>query len=413
MNLFSVLKLGASNLTANKMRSVLTMLGIIIGIGAVIVVISVGAGAQSLITNQIKSIGSNLIGILPGGSDENGPPATVMGIIITTLTLEDAESLAVKANVPHAVALAPYVRGVGTVSWRNKDVDTSFLGTTSEVVDVEDLKTDMGRFLLPEESGSIARSAVLGSEVSQNLFGGADPIGQDIKIKQETFKVVGVLAKRGVTGFVNQDDQVYVPVRSAQKLLLGINYLNFIRVKVDEGTYVDQTSEDIKMILRYRHRISDPAQDDFSVQSQQQGLNAMMKITDALKLFLAAIAAVSLIVGGIGIMNIMLIVVNERIREIGLRKAVGATYAAIMRQFLTESALISFLGGIAGIIAGVLISVLVAAVANYLGYSWDLVVSWQSVALASLVAITVGLVFGIYPANKAAKLSVIEALRYE
>lgn len=413
MNIYSVLKLSLGNLTANKMRSALTMLGIIIGIGAVIVVVSVGAGAQSLITNQIKGIGSNLIGILPGGSDENGPPATVMGIIITTLTLDDAEALASKASVPHAVASAPYVRGVGTVSWRNKNTDTSFLGTTSDVAEVEDLKMGTGRFLSPEESKSVARAAVLGYAVSENLFGGADPIGQDIKIKQESFKVVGVLEKRGVTGFVNQDDQIYIPVLSAQKLLLGINYLNFIRIKVDEGAYVDQTAEDIKLVLRYRHRIPDPAQDDFSVRSQQQGLNALLQITDALKLFLAAIAAISLIVGGIGIMNIMLIVVNERIREIGLRKAVGATYIAIVKQFLAESALISFLGGIIGIILGVLISVLVAAVANYLEYSWDLVISWQSVVLASAVAVTVGLIFGIYPANKAAKLSAIEALRYE
>jgi len=413
MNLFSVLKLGLGNLTANKMRSALTMLGIIIGIGAVIVVVSVGAGAQSLITNQIKSVGSNLIAVLPGGSEENGPPATVMGIIITTLILDDAEALAGKANVPHAVAVAPYTRGVGTVSWRNKDVDTSFLGTTSGVVDVEDLKLDTGRFISPEESKSVARVAVLGYAVSENLFDGADPVGQNIKIKQESFKVVGVLEKRGVTGFVNQDDQIYVPVMSAQKLLLGINYLNFIRIKVDEGSYVDQTTEDIKLVLRYRHKIPDPAQDDFSVQSQQQGLNALMQVTDALKLFLVAIAAISLVVGGIGIMNIMLIVVNERIREIGLRKAVGATYSVIVRQFLMESALISFLGGIVGIFSGVVISVLVAAVAVYLGYSWDLVISWQSIVLASAVAVAVGLVFGIYPANKAAKLSAIEALRYE
>lgn len=389
------------------------MVGMIIGISSVIIIMSIGASAQGLILNQIKSVGSNLVGVLPGASSENGPPASVMGIIVTTLKYEDAIALAKKENVPHAVAVASYVKGMGTISWQNRSVDTNITGTTASYIDVEDAEVEFGRFFTLDEEKTISRVIVLGSQVVQDLFEGADPIGQTVKLKRENFKVIGVMEERGSVAFQNEDDQIFIPLKSAQKLLLGINHLGFIRAKVDDTKNLDQTVEDIKATLRERHNIDDPVYDDFSVNNVQQALDVLTQVTDALKFFLASIAAIALLVGGIGIMNIMLVSVNERIREIGLRKAVGAKKSSITSQFLVETIVISLGGGLIGVVLGALISGLVALVANYLGYQWDFIITINSIGLACGVSILIGLVFGLYPARRAAKLDPIEALRYE
>lgn len=390
------------------------MLGMIIGISSVIIIMSIGASAQGLIVNQIKSVGSNLIGVLPGASDENGPPATAMGITVTTLKYEDALALAQKQNVPHAEAVASYVKGVGTVTWQeNVGVDTNITGTTASYTEVEDAEVAAGRFFSNDEEKTISRIVVLGSQVAQDLFGNTDPIGQTIKIKRESFKVIGVMIERGSVAFQNQDDQVFIPLVTAQKLLFGINHLGFLRVKVSDTKYLDQTVEDIKATLRERHNINNPADDDFSVRNVQQALDVLTGVTNALKFFLAAIAAIALVVGGVGIMNIMLVAVNERIREIGLRKAVGATRSNILTQFLIETAVLALGGGIIGTIIGAGVSGLIAVGAVYLGYDWGFIVTPSSIFLAAGVSIAIGLTFGIYPAYKAAKLDPISALRYE
>ena len=389
------------------------MFGMIIGISSVIIIMSIGASAQGLILNQIKSVGSNLVGILPGASSEDGPPASVMGITVTTLKYEDAQALAKKENVPHAVAVAAYVKGTATISWQNRSTDTNITGTTASYIDVEDVDVEYGRFFSSDEEKSISRVIIIGSQVASDLFDGADPIGETVKVKRESFKVIGVMKERGSVAFQNEDDQIFIPLKTTQKLLLGINHLGFIRAKIDDSKNLDQSVEDIEITLRRQHGIDNPADDDFSVRNVQQALDVLTQVTDALKFFLASIAAIALLVGGIGIMNIMLVSVNERIREIGLRKAVGAKRSSITRQFLIETIIIALGGGLIGVLLGALISGLVALVANYLGYKWDFIITINSIFLASGVSILIGLVFGLYPAQKAAKLDPIEALRYE
>lgn len=249
--------------------------------------------------------------------------------------------------------------------------------------------------------------------MADNLFTNSDPIGQTIKIKRESFKVIGVMKKRGTVFFQNQDDQVFVPLETAQKLLLGINHLGFIRAKTDSGDTIDQSLEDIRATLRARHDVNDPSEDDFSVRSVAQALDVLTGVTNAMKFFLASIAAIALVVGGIGIMNIMLVSVNERIREIGLRKAVGARRQTILFQFLIETSVIALGGGLIGTAVGMGISGIVAIIANVLGYSWDFIVTLGSIILAAGISILIGLVFGIYPAYRASRLDPIEALRYE
>ncbi len=412
MNLIENIKTVWLSIMRNKVRSFLTMLGIIIGIMSVIVIMSVGAGAQSLILNQIKSLGSNLVGVLPGKSDTKGPPASAMGIVVTTLKADDVEAIK-KDSESHFIAATGYVRGNDTVTWNGNKINTNFVGVSADYPNVEDAPIASGRFFSEDEDKSLARVAIVGSQVATELFGQNDPIGKDIKIKKSNFTIIGTMKERGTSGFQNQDNQIFVPLNTAQKILLGIDYVSFARFKVDNAEDVNSSMERMREILRDRHNITNPDNDDFSVRSMAQGLDAITNVTNALKMFLTAIAAIALAVGGIGIMNIMLAAVQERTREIGLRKAVGAKNRDIIFQFLTESAMITLIGGLIGIILGALISFIVAKVAVSMGYSWDFVVTFSSILIATLVSIGVGLVFGIIPARRAAKLNPIEALRYE
>jgi len=326
------LKLISNTLRRNKRRTFLTMLGIIIGVAAVIFINSVGAGAQGLILNQIKGIGSNLVAILPGGSEETGPQASVMGVVITTLINEDAEIIA--DSIKHVGSVASYVQGNGSITYGSQNIDANFSGVSASYTSVEDTQVATGRFFTKDEEKDLSRVIVLGSQVKEDLFGDQDPIGKTVRLKKESFRIIGVMKARGSAGFQSYDTQVFIPLVTAQKVLLGIEHVSFIRVKVDDEKYIDDVIIQIKDLLRQRHDITDPAQDDFSVRNQAQALQVLGSVTDALRLFMAAIAALGLVVGGIGIMNIMLVAVNERIREIGLRKAVGATAKNVLKQFL-------------------------------------------------------------------------------
>jgi ABC-type antimicrobial peptide transport system permease subunit len=309
--------------------------------------------------------------------------------------------------------MTPYVRGSETVTWQEAKTDTTFVGVSASYLDVESAEVAQGRFFSDEEERSVARLAVIGSQVAQDLFGDLDPIGQTIRLKKNGFTIIGVMKARGTSGFQNQDNQIFIPLSAAQKVLLGINYVNFIRFKIDKPEDTDAAISYIETVLRERHDINDPAYDDFSVRSTNQGLEALTQITDALKIFLTSIAAISLLVGGIGIMNIMLAAVQERTKEIGLRKALGARRSHITIQFLVETMFITLLGGLIGIALGVSVAALIAFIVGKLGYAWDFVVSPFSIVLSVSVSAIIGFVFGIIPARRASKLDPIEALRYE
>ncbi|MDD3711209.1 MAG: ABC transporter permease [Patescibacteria group bacterium] len=402
-------------LKANKTRSFLTMLGIIIGVASVIVIMSVGAGAQSLILGQIESIGSNTISVTPGKSDDSGPPTSVLGIVVTSLSLDDLNSIERSKNDIGISALTAYVNGVGTVSFQNNSYDTNLEGVTEAYLDTEGGELSSGRFFTEEENDSLAKVVVLGSTVKEELFGDSIAVGQRVKINRQIFNIIGVLEERGQVAFSNYDDKVLLPLKTMQKNIAGIDYLNMITIKPEESADVDLVINEVEIILRTNHGILDQSgdSDDFSVRSLTELLDLIKTITDALKYFLALMAGLSLVVGGIGIMNIMLISVNERTREIGVRKAIGASNRNIISQFLLESVFLTLIGGIIGIILGVIISWLISLIMVSLNYDWAFVVGPISVLLAVSISALVGLVFGIYPAKRASKLEPVEALSYE
>jgi len=412
MNIVESVSTSLQTILRTKARSFLTMLGIVIGVMSVIIVLSVGAGAQSLIINQVKSLGSNLVGVLPGNSEDDGPPASAMGIVVTTLKYSDGQAIE-KNGCKCIENVAMYVTGNDTVTAGDSNITGTYTGTTANYINVEDANVEFGHFFSEDEEKTAGRVAVLGFGSKDKLFGDEDALGKRIRIGSVNFTVVGVMEERGVSGFQNQDDQLFIPITAAQKLLLGIDYVNYMRMKVDTALNVEQAIDSVKDILRDRHNIATGEADDFSVRSTAQGLDALTSITDALKFSGVAIASLALVVGGFGIMNIMLATVQERTQEIGLRKAIGAKSNQITFQFLIESVVITFLGGAIGIILGALISVIVAKFAQSLGYSWDLVISLNSILLGAGVSIGIGLIFGIIPARRASKLNAIEALRYE
>jgi len=422
VNFISTIKLVVKNLRARKGRSFLTILGIVIGVAGVIIIIALGAGAQSLILGQVTKLGSNLLSIQPGKSNEKGPPAQIFGIVITTLTDEDAAALR-GGQVPHATAVNANVRGTATATWNNKTVDTNFTATDSYYPKVVSITMTAGQFFDAREDEGGANVAVLGATVAESLFGGTgiDPIGQIIKVKNASnteaggipLRIIGVIEERGSSFFQDQDDQIFLPLAIGQQQLLGIHYLQAINVKVDDSVNIDETIENIKTVLNQRHRIRAEADVDYTVRNIADAISLLSTITDALRLFLTTMAAIALVVGGIGILNIMMVTVSERTREIGLRKALGATNRVIRNQFLFEASLLTGFGGIIGIFVGIIVSYLISLLMNYLGYDWAFLVSLNSVLLAVGVSILTGVIFGLYPAFKASRLDPIEALRYE
>ncbi len=423
MDFVGTIKLVFRTLLARKGRSFLTILGIVIGVAGVIIIISLGAGAQSLIIGQITKLGSNLLSVQPGKSNDKGPPAQLFGITITTLVNSDVDALRDKSQVPHAESIIGVVMGSASVTWQNKTVDTNFIGTDYNMPDVLNIRIASGRFFNQQEGQANANVAVLGYTVASELFDntGVDPVGQVIKVRNSAqaltggipLRVIGVMPKQGTALVIDEDDQVYMPLIIGQQQILGIHYLRAIDIKVDSPDNIDQTVADVTNVLKQRHHIKSDVDVDFTVRNIADAINILSTITNALRLFLTAMAAIALVVGGIGILNIMMATVAERTREIGLRKAVGANNYAIRNQFLLEAGTLTFFGGIIGIIIGILISYLMSLLMRYLGYDWAFVISIWSILLAIGVSILTGVIFGLYPALKASKLNPIDALRYE
>lgn len=411
--LFIILKLATQNLLASKGRTVLTILGMIIGIAAVIIVLSIGGSAQALILDQVRNIGSNLVVVLPGASEEDGPPAIAYGVISTTLTNDDLDAMRVRSNVPHLAYASGYVFGDAAVQYRNKSYQVNIQGVSADFVNVETTEVAEGRFFSEKDDAQTGRIAVLGSARAKDLFGDEDPVGKTIKVGDYTMRVIGVMKERGSASFQNPDDVVFVPILTAQKLLFGVDYLTAVRATVDAEQNIDRTKEDIKKLLRDRHDIKYDGVDDFSVRSADTALGILTNVTNVIKYFLASVAAVSLIVGGIGIMNIMLISLSRRIRELGLRKALGAMNRDIMFQMLVESVFIAIVGAVIGILLGIGVSWLAAVVIKHLGYEWTFILTAGSVALSLGIAVLIGILAGAHPARRAARVSPTEALRYE
>ncbi len=395
-------------LSANKVRSGLTMLGIVIGIGSVIAMVSIGQGAQGSITANIESLGSNLLIVRPGAQRGVGMQVSSGRGSAQTLTQDDAT--AIKGTVSGVAAIAPEVSGRYQIVGKGTNTNTSVTGTTPDYTSVRNMEVEEGSFITEQNIKSLSKVVVLGPTVRDDLFGenATNVVGQTLRIKGMEFKVVGITKSKGGSGFGSQDDMVFVPLTSAQKFLVGNEYLSTINIQAESSEIMTQIQADVTSLLLERHRISNPDLADFNVMNQSDIIASASSITDTLTMLLAAIAGISLLVGGIGIMNMMLTTVTERTREIGLRKAIGAKRKDINLQFLSEAIMLTFGGGIIGVLLGWLIS---------FGFSYFNIIQTQmsgtSVVLAFGVSALIGIVFGYYPASRAANLNPIEALRYE
>jgi macrolide transport system ATP-binding/permease protein len=398
------LSMAVSSIFSNKLRSFLTMLGIIVGVSAVIAMIAIGQGAGAQITERISQLGANLLMVRPGAFRHG--PARSAGGSRTSLNYEDAQAIAERCPSVAKVD-AEYSRNAQVV-YGNKNTNTSINGVTPNYPEVRNFPVEQGSFVTEEDNRFMRRVAVLGKTVVENLFGEEDPIGQYIKIKRSSFQVIGVMSEKGGSGWRDEDDIIFVPLKTAQKRLFGVDYVSTVNVEAKSEDVMDKASAEITSLLRERHRIRAGDEDDFNIMSQTEILSTVQETSNTFTMLLAGIAVVSLIVGGIGIMNIMFVSVTERTREIGIRKAIGAQRRDILSQFLIEAIIVSLAGGMIGVFSGILASKLMSQFAG-----WQTVITPISVALSFSFALAVGLFFGFYPARKASLLNPIDALRYE
>ena len=407
-----LLRSAVLGLTSHKSRSFLTILGIVIGITAIILIMSLGRGAENLILGEIQSIGSKVIGIAPGRQPQG--PADVISTFTDSLKERDYEALSNRNNVPHATKVMPIVFGSQTASYGNETYRPTILGGTPSALAIYDVYPEDGRMFTDEEVRGYADVAVIGREVESELFGGSSSLGERIRIKGRNFRIVGVLPKVGQVSFLNFDQILFVPYTTAQQYIFGIKYFHRFAVEADSEENVEVTVADIEATLRESHGITDPDKDDFFVETQADAMEMVGTILSVLTMFLVSVAAISLVVGGIGIMNIMLVSVTERTHEIGLRKALGATEKNILSQFLLEAVILTVVGGVIGILLGGLFSYATSFVlTRFVGLNWGFSLPLSAVLLGLGVSSSIGLVFGLYPARQAAKKSPIEALRYE
>ena len=394
-----------TSLYANKMRSLLTMLGIIIGVGAVIALVSVGMGVRSNVTSSIASLGSNMLIVSPGSSNRGG----VRGAAGSMQTLKYDDAKAIKDKIKNIDFVSPSVSSSYQIVYGNNNWKTSVQGVTPEFMSIRSLTIGYGSFVSTDDMNKRNRVAVIGTTVASNLFAKDNPVGKNIRINNQPYKVIGLLESKGQSSVgQDQDDVIYIPLTTAQERMLGITYVQSINVQVSSQEKMEQVQAEIENLLRSRHHIVAGKDDDFHVRNLTSLMETVSQSTSMLTMLLGAIAGISLIVGGIGIMNIMMVSVTERTREIGIRKALGATFMNIMTQFLIESMVIGIIGGIIGIVFGCAASKIIAQLGDF-----TTVITITPIIVSFIFSVGIGLFFGIYPARKAAKLDPIEALRYE
>jgi putative ABC transport system permease protein len=423
MKIFKSAKTAIESMFANKMRTFLTILGIVIGIASVIIVYSAGAGIQGLIMGQMESFGTDIVNTevkVPTNNKVSNTSAAgatdlAQGVQITTLTLDDMLAVRKLPNVKNSYAT---ILGQEQISYGNELKKGFIIGTNATFIEIDKSTVETGRFFTEEEDKTLGQVVVLGSKMKEKLFGASDCIGRMVKIRKTKFRVIGVMKERGAVMGMDFDDIIYVPVRTLQKKVMGIDYLQSFISQITDVNRSEETAGEIRALLRDRHEITvknadDYNKDDFRVVTMKEMMSLMGTVTGAITLLLLAIVAISLVVGGVGIMNIMYVIVSERTGEIGLRKAVGARYSDIMWQFLIESVLITVLGGIIGVALGILISYLISIGANYKGLDWRFQIPAKSIFVALGFSSFFGIVFGLYPARKAARLDPITALRKE